>query len=173
MNPASVTRLEKTLSIIAATLIVLIFIGTIIGVSKKSINSKNKENSSKGELVSSGTAGSLFAPVQNDTIAYFELGQIRVVTLADDKKKNDKGTVLVVAPWLSYEKNDNIFYEELARKRGVIKGMISSYFSGKTKKDLKLKSEEVIQAELLGQINAQLNLGKIKAVNFTDYMFFE
>lgn len=184
MNPASVTRLEKTLSIIAAVLAVLIFIGTIFGIAKKSADASapqtGKRTSMYGreaapyeEIVSSGKAEKLNKISDDETAAYFSLGQIRVVTAADAKKRNDSGTVLVVSPWLSYVAEDNTFFEELSRKRGVIKGIFSSYFSNHTKKELQKKNEEKVCQELMSQINAQLSLGKISAINLTDYMFFE
>ena len=79
---------------------------------------------------------------------------------------------MVISPWLSYPTGDDVFYEELAKKRSIIKGLFSSYFSGKTKAQLSGKTEEKITEELIEEINARLSLGKITGINFTDYIFF-
>jgi len=168
MKPSGIYTLERTLSIIASVLVVLIFIGTIIGLSNlkntKTTTSDNSDNLSKTIPDKIKT---------DDSEKYFELGNIRIVTAPDSKKKNDKGTAMVVVPWLTYPANNSDFYEELSRKKGILKGIISEYFSERTKAQLLKLSEEKICAELLDQINSELNLGKVSQINFTDYIFFE
>ena len=86
-------------------------------------------------------ATALNAPVSDAVTAYFELGTIRLTTAADKKKDSD-GTVMVISPWISYPAGDDVFYEELARKRSVIKGLFSEYFTSRTKNQLLGKTEE-------------------------------
>ena len=172
MNDSSIPILEKLLTGIAITLTVLIFAGSVLGLIRKS--SKNIEAGSKTaqNLVAKGKAVSLNAPPETDETAYFALGTIRLSTKKDEKKSAE-GRVLVISPWLSYQKGDDVFYEELSRKRGLIKAVFSSYFSSKTQKELSGKTEEKISEELLLEVNSRLSLGAVKNIHFTDYIFFE
>ena len=174
MNPASVEKLEKTLLAIAITLVVMIAAGTVLGLVKKSTANIDAGSRAAQSLISKGKATALNAPVSDDVTAYFEIGRIRLTTAAENKKADGlQGTVMVISPWLSYAAGDTVFYEELARKKAVIKVIFSSYFSSRTKNQLLGKTEEKICAELLSEINSRLSLGKITGINFTDYIFLE
>ncbi len=171
MTPAGIRKLEKTLTIIAIVLVVLITMGTFAGIIKKAASNIDAGSKSAQNLIAKGKATALNAPVSNDVTAYFELGTIRLTTAAD--KKDSDGTILVISPWLSYPAGDDVFYEELARKKSVIKGVFSAYFTERSKYQLLGKTEEKICAELLDQINSRLSLGKITGINFTDYIFID
>ncbi len=105
--------------------------------------------------------------------AYSGLGTLRAVTLSDPSIQDDAGVPVVITPWFSYPQGDTVFYEELSRKRLLISGIITNYFSTHTKKQLLTITEETIKSELLEQINSQLSLGKIVQIYFTDYIFLE
>ena len=175
MNSSGIRTLEKTLTVIASVLVVLIAAGTFVGLAKKSRTDVDAGSKTAQNLIAKGKAHALNAPVENEETGYFELGTIRILTAADksDKEKNSQGTVMVVSPWLSYKKGDEVFYEELSKKRNVFKAVFSSYFTQYSKKELLSKTEEKISQEILEQINARLSLGKVTGINFTDYMFFD
>ena len=156
--------LNKILTIIIAFLIVVIALGTIFGVA-------NKKQNSPQILISQGKAVSLMAPSNTDEVAYFELGTIRISTASEKSEEN--GTLLILTPWLAYPAGDTVFYEELARKSGVLKGVFQSYFSARTKNQLLSQTEENIESLLREEINADLALGKISSIYFTDYLFLE
>lgn len=156
--------LNKILTIIIAFLIVIIGLGTIIGL-------VNKKQNTPEVLISKGKAESLMAPSNTDEVTYFELGTIRISTAGE--KSGENGTLFIVSPWLAYPAGDTVFYEELSRKRGVLKGTFQSYFSARTKNQLLSETEEKITALLLEEINADLALGKISDIYFTDYLFLE
>jgi len=112
------------------------------------------------------------APQEIDGSAAFdEIGQIRTVTKPVNEKK--KGAILVITPWLSYPNGDTAFHEELSSKSRMIKACITGYFSRYTEKELLTNGEDTVKADLLHQINAQLVMGKITAVYFSEYMFLE
>lgn len=158
---------NKILVGIIGGLAAVILVGTIYGVIKK-----NKTPTPE-ILVSQGKAMNLAAPADDNIVDYYDLGKIRTVTTPDSSIKDDTGTAMVIDPWLAYPDGDTVFYEELARKRGVIKAIFTAYFSSHTKKDLLSATETVIVSDLLAQINAELSLGKVSDIYFTDYLFLE
>lgn len=113
----------------------------------------------------------------DDKIAAFTgLGTIRCITSPDTSAADEEdqvGTVVVITPWLSYPEGDTVFYEELARKRMVISGVFTTYFSTRTKTQLLSTTEDKIKAEIMDQINEQMSLGKISGIYLTDYIFLE
>lgn len=155
--------LNKILTIIIAFLIVVIALGTIFAF-------LNKKRQTPEVLISQGKAVSLMAPSDTSEVTYFELGTIRISTAADD---STPGTILIVSPWLAYPAGDTVFYEELSRKSGALKGLFSAYFSARTKNQLLSETEEKIEELLRDEINADLSLGKISDIYFTDYLFIE
>lgn len=159
-------KTEKILISIIFGLVLVIIVGTIAAkISQK--------NNAPEVLISKGKAVSLMAPSDTTETAYFELGKMRIITKAEKKADDEPGTVLVVSPWLAYTAGDTVFYEELARKRGLMKGEFQSYFSERTKNQLLSETEDKIESELLENLNSQMALGKITDIYLTDYIFLE
>ena len=156
--------LNNILLAIIAGLLLVIIVGTIAGLLRK--KEQKPEN-----LISQGKAVSLMAPSNTDEVSYFELGTIRVSTSKSDSEEG--GAIMVLSPWLAYPAGDTVFFEELSRKRLLISGIITNYFSTHTKNQLLQMNEDKIKSELLDQINSQLSLGKIVQIYFTDYIFLE
>ena len=156
--------LNKILLGIIAGLLLVILVGTIIGLVGKKKNTPEV-------LISQGKAVSLMAPSDTDEVAYFELGTIRVSCAAADSEES--GSIMVLSPWLAYPAGDTVFYEELSRKSGAIKGIFQAYFSARTKNQLLTETEERISQIIIEEINADLALGKISDIYFTDYLFLE
>lgn len=156
--------LNKILLGIIAGLLLVILAGTIIGLVGKKKNTPEV-------LISQGKAVSLMAPSDTDEVAYFELGTIRVSCAAADSEES--GSIMVLSPWLAYPAGDTVFFEELSRKSGAIKGVFQAYFSARTKNQLLTETEERISQVIIEEINADLALGKISDIYFTDYLFLE
>ena len=156
--------LNKILLGIIAGLLLVILVGTIIGLVGKK---KNRPE----VLISQGKAVSLMAPSSTDEVAYFELGTIRISTAKADS--DEGGTIMILSPWLAYPAGDTVFYEELSRKSGSIKGIFQAYFSARTKNQLLTETEERISQVIIEEINADLALGKVSDIYFTDYLFLE
>ena len=156
--------LNKILTIIIAVLLLVILIGTIIGL-------VGKKKQTPQALIAQGKAVSLMAPSDTDETAYFELGTIRVSTAGTDSEEG--GAIMVLSPWLAYPAGDTVFYEELFRKSGSLKGIFQAYFSARSKNQLLAETEEKIVDIIMEEINADLALGKITGIYFTDYLFLE
>ena len=156
-------------SIIAVLVLVILF-GTIISfASKKAAPGKNLRDSDPAPTVRE--IENLNKGSESKIAAYTGLGTIRCITAPQDEE--DIGTVVVITPWLSYPEGDTIFFEELARKRLIISGIFTNYFSSYTKTELLSRTEDKIKEELQDKINEQLSLGKILQIYFTDYIFLE
>ena len=156
--------LNKILLGIIAGLLLVILIGTIVGLVGKKKNTPEV-------LISQGKAVSLMAPSNTDEVAYFELGTIRISTAQADS--DEGGTIMILSPWLAYPAGDTVLYEEISRKSGAIKGIFQAYFSARTKNQLLTETEERISQTILEEINADLALGKVSDIYFTDYLFLE
>ncbi len=156
--------LNKILLGIIAGLLLVILIGTIVGLVGKKKNTPEV-------LISQGKAVSLMAPSNTDEVAYFELGTIRISTAQADS--DEGGTIMILSPWLAYPAGDTVLYEEISRKSGAIKGIFQAYFSARTKNQLLTETEEKISQIIIEEINADLALGKVSDIYFTDYLFLE
>lgn len=173
MSSSNKIKLNTVLYSIIIALVIVLIIGTITGLVKKN------ESPSDEVLLQQGKAINLSAPANTDFVAYYEIGSIRIVTTKNSNNEvnsqNDleNTCVLVVNPWVSYAEGDTVFYEEIARKRGVIKGICTTYFSERSKEYLLSITETKVEQELMELINSQLSLGKIQDLYFTDYIFLE
>ncbi len=168
MKKLEFTQFQKILISIIIGLVLVLIVGTIAGL----INKSQKESPSYAEkLLFQGKAVNLVEPVDDSVISYFEIGRIRIVT--KNENSDDLGTILVIAPYLAYPSGDTVFYEELFRKKGLIKGLLQDYFQSRTKNEILAETEERIEKILLNEINAQFSLGQISDIYFTDYIFLE
>ena len=172
--------LNKILIIIIIALFVVILSVTTVGLATKNAKpGKNLRTADPEPTVKE--LESLNKRSGDKLAAYTGIGRIRTVTASADNtgtqtadKNGENGvTPIVITPWFSYEESNTELYEELSRKRILITGIISSYFSSRTEKELLSTAEETIKAELLEEINAQLSLGKINAIYFSDYIFLK
>ena len=157
-------KVNKVLLYIIAGLVFIILIGSIFGLI-------SKKNNSVEVLMSEGKLENLVEPIDTDEIEYFELGRMRIIPKLDEG--DNEGTVMVISPWLSYPAGDTVFYEELSRKQGVIKGVFISNFSSLTKNEILSITEEKLINDLIIEINSKLSLGKISNIYYTDYLFLE
>lgn len=108
---------------------------------------------------------------QNSVDAYTAIGQLRVNTKGVEE--NSAGPLLVVSPWFTYPSSDTALFEELSQKERQEKSLMMNYFSRFTKDELLAKGETSVKEDLVNLINAQLVMGKIRAVYFDQYTFFE
>jgi len=105
-----------------------------------------------------------------DSTIYDMIGQIRVPTKTDS---TDHHAIIVVSPWLAYDGNDRVFFEELDTKLQSIRASVYEYFASRTESEIKRKGEDAVKAEILEVINEKLILGKVEAVYFRDYDFIK
>lgn len=168
--------LNKILICIIVFLFIMILGVTIGGfISRKASPGKNLRTADPEPTVKE--LESLNKRSDTKIAAYTGIGRIRTVTAVDtsngDNSDAESATPIVITPWFSYDESNFELYEELSRKRILITGIISNYFSERTEKELLSTSEEKIKADLLEEINGQLSLGKIKSIYFSDYIFLK
>ena len=163
-QPDSTNILNKVLVAIIIFVILVIAAGTLFSF-------LNRKNQTPEVLISQGKAESLMAPSDTSEVTYYQLGTLRISTAGENS--NENGTVMVLSPWLAYPAGDTVLFEELSRKSGSIKGIFQAYFSARTKNQLLTETEEHIEAVIKDEINADLALGKISDIYFTDYLFLE
>lgn len=156
----------------------LVILGVTIGglISRKARPGKNLRTADPEPTVKE--LESLNKRSDTKIAAYTGIGRIRTVTAAEKNSGNGadvdgSATPIVITPWFSYEESNFELYEELSRKRILITGIISKYFSERTENELLSSSEEKIKADLLKEINSQLSLGKIQNIYFSDYIFLK
>ncbi len=164
VNNSENAFLNKILLVIIAVLLFIILSGTIAVLA-------GKKKQTPEVLISQGKAVSLMAPSNTDEVSYFELGTLRISTAQADS--DEGGSLMVLSPWLAYPAGDTVFFEELSRKSGAMKGIFQAYFSARTKNQLLTETEEKIEQIIKQEINADLALGQISDIYFTDYLFLE
>lgn len=150
----------------------IIICGTIFAFASGKFSEKRKNSNSSMTLTpipGSAEIESLNKKNSNKISTYTGLGTIRAVTRIEEGE--DFGTAIVLTPWFSYLEDDSAFYEELSKKRILMIGIFTNYFSTKTYNQLQKISEEKIKADLLESINSQLSLGKISNLYFTDFIY--
>ena len=171
MKP-NISKTQLVLILIIFVLVCIIFFGTIIGlVTKKAAPGKNLRNADPEPTTRE--IENLNKKLDDKIDAYTGLGTIRCITAPAADDEEDIGTAVVITPWLAYPEGDTVFYEELARKRLLITGIFTNYISARTKEQLLSTTEDKIKSEILEQINAQMSLGKVSQIYFTDYIFLE
>ncbi|SEQ40661.1 flagellar FliL protein [Treponema bryantii] len=156
--------LNKILLTIIAFILFIILVGTIYALAVRKKNTPQN-------LIAQGKAVSLMSPSDTDEVSYYELGTIRVSTAKADSEEG--GSIMILSPWLAYPAGDTVFFEEISRKSGTIKGIFQAYFSARTKNQLLTETEEKIVNVIMDEINADMALGKISSIYFTDYLFLE
>ena len=172
MKKPAFSKTDFILLIVIAAIVCILLLGTVIGLAtKKAAPGKNLRNADPEPTARE--IENLNKHSDSPIAAYTGLGTIRCITSPAADNPDDAGTAVVITPWLSYPQDDTVFFEELARKRLIITGIFTSYFSAYTKVELLSRTEDKIKQDLLEEINAQMSLGKIEGIYFTDYIFLE
>jgi flagellar basal body-associated protein FliL len=159
----SKTKAARTLYIvllsIAASLVFLLIIGTVVGLIR---------SPSSPPLVTLGkdreTPQTLL--LENGDIRVFSgIGRLRI-PLSDS-------STMILSISFPYMADDTVFTEELAAKIGDFKNIATDYFSSLPKDKIKPLDEDVAKAEILSRFNANLRLGRIEALYFNDLMIID
>ncbi|MBQ5384604.1 MAG: hypothetical protein IIU46_09185 [Treponema sp.] len=159
--------LPKVLFIIMILVVVTFVLGTIIAFATKKGNighEYRRVDPSPEKVVNRSQRSS-------SRLKTSALGQIRISMQPDSE--NEKGAMLVVSPWFSYPEDDVQLDEEIFQKDRLIKSLISTYFSSRSKKTVLSTGEKKVKEEIRDSINSQLVMGEINALYFDEYMFFE
>jgi len=140
---------------IAGTLIVLLLIGTIIGL----IRPRNASPIFAFRKISKEQTK------PEDIRVYSGLERLRIPL--------SNSSILILSVSFPYSAKDVSFTEELAAKIGDFKTIITDYFSSLPEESVNQIDEELAKQEILKHFNANLRLGRITALYFNDMMIIE
>ncbi len=160
--------LPKVLLIILASVVAIITLGTIINIATRdtAIGSNYRHSDPEPQKVIKNSK-----KTDQSVDAYTAMGQLRINTKGAEE--NTPGALLVVSPWFTYPSADTALFEELQQKERQEKSLITNYFSRFTKEDLLARGEATVKTDIVELINSQLVMGKVRAVYFDQYTFFE
>jgi len=140
---------------IVGTLIVLIFIGTIIGL----IRPRNASPIFAFRKISKEQTK------PEDIRVYSGLERLRIPL--------SNSSVLILSVSFPYNAKDTSFTEELAAKIGDFKTIITEYFTSLPVENANQIDEESAKQEILKHFNTNLRLGRIDALYFNDMTILE
>jgi len=101
----------------------------------------------------------------NDIRVFSGIGRLRIPL------SNSSTLILSVAfPYLA---GDTVFTEELAGKIADFREIAGGYFSSLSEEQLFLIDEEAAKTEILRRFNANLRLGRIETLYFTDFLIID
>lgn len=153
-------KLSKTFYIvllsILSCLILLIIIGTIFGIARSETNPV---------LRLGGNVRAQQHGTQDDIRVFAGLGRLRVQLV------NSSTLLLMIA--FPYNANDTAFTEELAAKISDFRVIAANYFSALPEDAIIQINEEAAKLEILKRYNANLRLGSIETLYFSDMMVID
>lgn len=155
---------EITLNRILGLIVIFLAVMIVSTTAVVSTQKKNRSRTIVTALPGNESDGTIY-------VSYRELGMLRSTTAPD--KKNKKGTAVVLSPVLTYQSDDEEFFEELSRKNQEIKAVFTEYFSAHTKTELNRLGESAVKEELRAKINSMLSLNKIHEVYFESLTYLE
>ena len=161
------SRLPKILLFVLIGVAVIFILGTVVAFASKKGNlghAYRHSDPSPEKVVNRSRRSSKKLTTTN-------LGQMRVSIPGESDGKGK--ALLVVSPWFAYPEDDIQLFEEISQKDRLIKSLVSTYFSARTKSQLLALGEKKVKDELRSQINEQLVLGDIEALYFDEYIFFD
>jgi flagellar basal body-associated protein FliL len=144
---------------LAGVLVLLLIIGTIIGVARSS-GAKPLFRLGKTGAPSARTAAS-----DDDIRVFSGLGRLRIPL------SNSSTLILSIA--FPYPAHDTAFTEELAAKTGEFRSLATGYFSALGAGKIVNLDEEAAKQEILTRYNAVLRLGRISTLYFSDMMVID
>ncbi|MDR2922493.1 MAG: hypothetical protein LBU85_04010 [Treponema sp.] len=138
--------------------------GPLIRIGSAVENGGGTERAGKGGSHAGQTGGvySVFSGMRIQNSGKLQAGQ-----------QQTQPAVIVISISFPYNAGDRPFTEELASKIEDFRAITVNYFAGLPRDSLSRLDEEQIKAEILGQYNALLRLGKIETLYFSDLMIVE
>ncbi|MDR2900954.1 MAG: flagellar basal body protein FliL [Treponema sp.] len=146
-------------------LLVLIILALLIGTVYAFVSQPREVGAARGQNLQTdaGSSGRIFS----NAGIFTGIGRIRT------KSAEPQSAAILITIAFPYNPDDTSFSEELASKVAQFRSETNLYFQALTIDELRRKTDEEIQRELLARYNAQLRLGFIDALYVTDYMIIE
>jgi len=138
---------------LTGVLLLLLIIGTIIGVAR---SSSSQPLFRLGKPA--GTQAETASP-DDDIREFSGLGRLRIPL------SNSSTLVLLIT--FPYPAHDTAFTEELAAKTGEFRSLAADYFSALPADKIAHLDEDAAKKEILARYNAILRLGQIRAIYFS------
>jgi flagellar basal body-associated protein FliL len=155
-TPRFLILLCRVLLALALTLVLVITAGTVYALALR-------PQSASARPPASGSA----QPVPRDAAIFTNLGRLRCPTAPPSQ-----ATVILQAAF-PYFPEDRPFSEELVSRIRDFRSLTAAYFGALGAKELRVKGEDEVKAELLAQYNALLRLGQITTLYFNEFMLIE
>ena len=155
-NKEKISRIVFTALVsIAGALILLLLVGTIFGIARP----RHAE-----PILTLGNPQQVV--IQSDDIRIFSaLGRQRIPL--------GESSVLIISITFPYAADDIAFTEELVVKIDDMRGIASDYFSSLSAENMFQIDEEAAKREILRRFNANLRLGRIAVLYFSDMMVID
>lgn len=102
---------------------------------------------------------------ESDIRIFSGLGRLRI-PLSDS-------SIMILSIAFPYQADDTAFTEELAVKIGELKTIATDYFTSLDGEQITFLDEEAAKTEILRLYNANLRLGRIEALYFSDMMIID
>jgi flagellar basal body-associated protein FliL len=130
-------------------------------------------------------AGTVYALIAKPAKIQTEVPQEQVIDAETDgriftgigrvraKSAEPESAAVMITISFPYDSDDISFSEELASRVALFRSETNTYFETLTADELRLKTGEEIQRELLVRYNAQLRLGFIDTLYITDFMIID
>ncbi|MCR4715458.1 MAG: hypothetical protein K5751_13900 [Treponemataceae bacterium] len=169
---ASTTPFQKFLIYILISIVVSIIALSVIlaasGALRKPGNVSGRNGSALSAGENSGVASGAASGADNYDFAVFDgIGTLRLSTC------DEEPVPIVLSVYFYYPTDDSLYYEELSTKTRSLKAIVTNYFAGQTKEQLQKRGESTVKAQLKNLLNKELVLGKIDALYFGEYLFFD
>lgn len=121
------------------------------------------------DLAATGAAGG--AAEGREASVFTGIGRLRISLAGGPSASGPTTMILSIA--FPYPPGDRAFTEELASKIGDFRTTATDYFSALPAEKLVNLDEETAKTEILRRYNADLRLGKIEALYFSDLIIIE
>jgi len=146
---------------IAGLLVLLLITGTVFALARPSGSSALFKLGKTNRVEQTETAQTQ----ESDIRIFSGLGRLRIPL--------SNSSILVLSIAFPYQADDTAFTEELAVKIGEFKTIASDYFTSLNEDQITFLDEEAAKNEILRLYNANLRLGHIEALYFSDMMIID
>jgi len=142
-----------------------------------------------GSLIALFLIGTIFALIRSPAASpILKLGKSETVTTTLPSKNNDirvfsglgrlriplaNSSILILSIAFPYLADDTAFTEELAAKIGDFRKIATDYFSSLPAEKITAIDEEAAKTDILSLYNADLRLGRIETLLFSDMMIID
>jgi flagellar basal body-associated protein FliL len=165
---SALLHVTRVLVIIAAALILIILGGTVYAFFiRPPVSAETAGAESTGPAAAVSGSGPASDASSGGAAMFTGIGRLRIAA------GNGEPATALLSITFPYPGADRAFTEELAGKVPVFRSITAAYFAALSAGELRNLDEDAAKAELLRRFNAELLLGKIEVLYFSDLMILE